>query len=242
MFTVALIGPDGAGKTTIGHIIERELPLPVKYLYMGVNADSSNHLLPTARLARLIRRARGKRDNRGPREHNLEASPTKGALRQMASSIKSILSLANRLAEECYRQALAWYYKRRRFIVLFDRHYFPDYYAYDIIRDGRRRPLAQRIHGLFLNHVYPKPDLLVYLDAPAEVLLARKGEGTRELLERRRGDYLQIAQVVKHFVVVDANRPQSAVARDVRACISDFYRSQNQRGDIHAVSANNPFP
>jgi ABC-type branched-subunit amino acid transport system ATPase component len=54
MFTVALIGPDGAGKTTIGRRIEHTLPLPVKYVYMGVNLDSSNHMLPTTRLLKSI--------------------------------------------------------------------------------------------------------------------------------------------------------------------------------------------
>src|SRR5437667_23836 len=51
-FTVALIGPDGAGKTTIGRRLEKSLPLPVRYLYMGVNAEASNALLPTTRVLR----------------------------------------------------------------------------------------------------------------------------------------------------------------------------------------------
>ena len=59
MFTVALIGPDGAGKTTIGKRIEHTLPLPVKYVYMGVNLDSSNHMLPTTRLIKALKRMRG---------------------------------------------------------------------------------------------------------------------------------------------------------------------------------------
>ena len=41
-------------KTTIGRRIEHTLPLPVKYVYMGVNLDSSNHMLPTTRLIKAI--------------------------------------------------------------------------------------------------------------------------------------------------------------------------------------------
>jgi cytidylate kinase len=57
MFTVALIGPDGAGKTTISRRLEHELPLPVKYVYMGINTVASNHMLPTTRLACAMKRS-----------------------------------------------------------------------------------------------------------------------------------------------------------------------------------------
>ena len=42
MTTVALVGPDGAGKTTVARRLEGALEIPVRYLYMGVSADSSN--------------------------------------------------------------------------------------------------------------------------------------------------------------------------------------------------------
>ena len=178
MFTVALIGPDGAGKTTIGRLVEHELPLPVKYVYMGVNSDASNHMLLTSRLLRVVKRACGVRPpSAGPRDSTADDRPQRGVIRKTATTLKSLLSLANRLAEEWYRQAVSWYYQRRRFIVLFDRHYFPDYYAYDIVDDGRPRSLARRIHGFFLSRVYPKPDLFIYLDAPAEVLLRARERG-----------------------------------------------------------------
>jgi GTPase SAR1 family protein len=53
MFTVALIGGDGAGKTTIANRLVEDLPFRVKYLYMGFSTISSNAALPTTKLARL---------------------------------------------------------------------------------------------------------------------------------------------------------------------------------------------
>ncbi len=227
MFTVALIGPDGAGKTTIGRQIEHTLPLPVKYVYMGVNLDSSNHMLPTTRLLKAIKRARGAApDVAGPPDPNRVRTRPKGFVKQVLAGLKSGLRMTNRIGEEWFRQALAWYYQRRGNIVLFDRHFFSDYYAYDIANPRADRRLSDRIHGFILNRVYPKPDLVIYLDAPAEVLFARKGEGTIEALERRRQEYMSLRGVVKHFALVDATQPQELVAREVTNLIRDFY---NQR-------------
>ena len=75
-FTVALIGPDGAGKTTVARRLGDVLLLPVTYLYMGVNPDSSNVLLPTTRLVHAFRRARGAQpDTAGPRDSRRPERP-----------------------------------------------------------------------------------------------------------------------------------------------------------------------
>src|SRR5262249_22729197 len=126
-------------------------------------------------------------------------------------------------------QGLAWYYQRRGNIVLFDRHFFSDFYAHDIARNGRPRPLSKRIHGFMLEHVYPKPDLVILLDAPVEVLFARKGEGTLKALEHRRQEYLQMQSLVKHFAVVDARQSAEDVARDVTGLVKEFHREQTGR-------------
>ena len=257
MFTVALIGPDGAGKTTIGRRLEQTLPLPVRYVYMGINYEASNHVLPTTRLIRAARRARGVGpDTAGPRDPERLRPRPKGLVKRVAHGLKSSLSLANRIAEESFRHGVARYYQYRGFIVLFDRHFYSDYYAYDIAPSGwtgrrgdgatgrpdptappvppsprrpvppvRGRPVGSRIHGFLLERVYPKPDLVIYLDAPAEVLFARKGEGTLELLERRRHDYLEMRHRVKEFAVVDASRPADAVAREVTERIWEYYQA-----------------
>lgn len=229
MFTIALIGPDGAGKTTIGRRLEHNLPMPVKYLYMGVSTDSSNVMLPTTRLIRTVKRQLGaKPDTAGPPDPHLNKPHPKGFVKQAVASLRSSLRLANRLSEEWFRQTLAWYYQHRGYIVLFDRHFFSDYYAYDITDNGLGRSFSRRIHGFVLKHIYPKPDLVIYLDAPADVLFARKGEGTIQALERRRGDYLQLSHIIDHFATVDANQPEDVVANRVTQLICDFYESRVQ--------------
>ncbi len=46
------------------------------------------------------------------------------------------------------------------------------------------------------------------------MLLARKGEGSAELLEQRRSDYLALGDVTPDFAVVDATMPlEDVVAR-----------------------------
>jgi len=126
------------------------------------------------------------------------------------------------LAEEWYRQWLAWRWQRSGAVVVFDRHFFVDYHAYDVDEAGRSadRSWSQRLHGSILGRFYPRPDLVVYLDAPGDVLLARKGEGTVEALERRRGEYRAIAQHVPDFVEVDATAPVDEVTRRVAETIA----------------------
>ena len=203
-FTVALIGCDGAGKTTVARALERTTELPVRYLYMGVSAESSNHQLPSTRVAHAVKR-------RAP------ATRRQAPARRAFRAGRSALRMANRLAEEWYRQLIAQAFMARGSIVVFDRHFLADYHALDVA--GAGRPLSRRIHGWMLMRVYPRPDLVVVLDAPPEVLFARKGEGTLASLARRREDYLGLvdtaAGVDRSFAVVSATQPVDAVVADV---------------------------
>jgi thymidylate kinase len=213
-FTVAIIGPDGAGKTSVARRIERTLAHPAKYIYMGVNAGASNVVLPTSWLAHAIHRARGAPPAGGPPALDRRPRP-QGAGRRAMRSLRSMLGLGNRLLDEGYRQCVVWYHLARGRIVLFDRHFYFDYYAHDIAPGSRDRSVSQRLHGLFLERVYPKPDLVVLLDAPPEILWARKQEGAFEAVVRRREEYLHMEPAFEDFVVVDATRPQDDVVRQV---------------------------
>ena len=218
--TVALIGCDGAGKTTVARALERAPGLPIRYLYMGVSAEASNRQLPTTRLANFVKRARGGGGSQHPLPAVAPAHPA-GRVRSARRSARAGLRLANRLAEEWYRQLIAQAYRARGDIVVFDRHFVADYHAYDIAGSGR--PIARRIHGWVLSRAYPKPDLVVFLDAPPAVLHARKGEGTIASLTRRREEYLSLADrgLGGAFAVVSATQPLPVVVEEVATLIRD---------------------
>jgi len=220
VITVALIGPDGAGKSTISELLEREpMPAPVKRIYMGVNLQASGLMLPTTRLVLAVKSARGRRtDLAAPSADPVAGggSPAHRAVRGTLRGVRMVMWLA----EEWFRQLVAEYHRRRGAIVVFDRHFYADYYHADIA--AGRRPLSSRVHGFLLKHAYPKPDLVICLDAPGSVLFERKHEASAEWLERRRHQYLQLAHEVPHFAVVDVDRPLEAVTRDVASVISEF--------------------
>ncbi len=234
-FSVALIGPDGAGKTTIARVLPGRLPMRTTYLYMGVAAESSNKLLPSTRLIETVKARRRMTRATAPSPTPSRGTDDPGRARRRAGPLKAAtkaigagLRLGNRVAEEWYRQGLAWSHQAKGEVVLFDRHFYIDYHAADIAgapTSGRRR-----LHGWMLGHVYPRPDLVVYLDAPTEVLLARKGEGTLESIARRQADYRSLADEVEHFAIVDANRPLDAVIDDVVDEIVAFAGTSPRRG------------
>jgi thymidylate kinase len=235
-FTVALVGPDGVGKTTIARQLEGAGTLPIKYLYMGDNVEASNYTLPTTRWWKTRRRrARAAALQRGgpaaaapavavtPAGNDSGRNPARrGLLRRAVHPLRKTLGFANRILEESYRQTVASSFVRRGSIVVFDRHFLLDYYHTDVTGERARQSLKHRMHGWFLRRVTRAPDLVVYLDAPGDVVFRRKGELTPEILEMRRHQYRSLAGVFPHFSQVDANRPLAEVVHDVTSAIERF--------------------
>jgi thymidylate kinase len=213
-FTIALLGPDGSGKTTVARRLIEALGPDARYMYMSINPASGNHVLPTTRLAWVLR---------GRPEH------IEGLRRRHSSRVVGVgaelLALANQVAEECYRLLIARWHVLRGRMVVFDRHYYFDYYATDVVAAERR--WEDRLHGLVLQRL-PRPDLPLYLDAPPEVLHARKGEGTLESLTALRHDLLAAVASHPDSVIVDGNAPVDDVVQALLAAIRAF---RAQRGE-----------
>jgi thymidylate kinase len=66
-----------------------------------------------------------------------------------------------------------------------------------------------------LGRAIPTPDLVLILDAPGEIMFARKGEHSPDLLEEQRQRFLALLPRIPQAEVVDVSRPEEEVRRDV---------------------------
>src|SRR5260221_2563134 len=228
MFSGAVIGPDGAGKTTLTAQLQQGATIPVKCLYMGVNIEASNHALPTSRVVAYFKRRQNKES--GVCRSVDDSAPGQGnAKRSLNGWVWAIGRLINRLLEEWYRQLLSWGYQIRGYAVVYDRHFLYDFTLDGV--DGEKRPADKRLHRWLLEKCYPQPDLTIYLDAPAEVLFARQGDKTLEELERGRQAFLQLRYMATNFVQIDATRPFDVVYAEVSRLIEQGCRNNRAKAD-----------
>ena len=209
MASIALIGADGAGKSTLTRMLIEADAAHLRCLYMGIETAKSHVALPTSRWAERLKRRREK----GVPACGATKAPAAQPPRRLRHTARAAVRLANRLAEEWFRQCASWVYQARGFVVLYDRHFLFDFAPE--MTGGRPERWDRRVHQWCLQRFYPRPDLTVFLDAPGEMLFARMGELTIEELERRRQAFLRIGKRTPGFVTVDATRPLSAVYEDV---------------------------
>lgn len=236
MASVAFIGPDGTGKTTITRRLEQSGLLPFKYLYMGVNTYAATTALPTTRLAEFLKR----RLRRGTRTSGERAAAGTGG-RRAAGWLWATARLGNHLAEEWYRQLVSWSYQLRGFVVLYDRHFMFDF-SPEIVAGMPTEP-DRRLHHWLVTHAYPRPELVFFLDAPGDVLYARKGESTIEELDRRRRGFEALGARMPNVIRLDATRPIDEVYRDVVAHLTRFYDGRRRaawRPFAAAIGATGP--
>jgi thymidylate kinase len=210
--TVALVGPDGSGKTSIARRLETEFDGRARYLYMGNNAASSNMSLPTTRAVNQVKLKQVQRStSMTPAEakaslHGLEHR------RQVRSLPWRIARLANRIVEASFRQVFASVYSARGAVVILDRH--P---RFEYGEPGKpSKQATERIFRWFVWSVLPEPALVFLLDAPAEELYARKQEVPVEYLEKARRRYKAICETCENTIEIDVQRPLNDVVSEIQ--------------------------
>lgn len=222
MTAVALIGGDGAGKTTIAEHLTTSGDFRAKYLYMGISAQSGDRLLPTSRLVLWLKRRAYRRRTRAhtgreptttriPPEHDEYAARDHGGLWVAAR-------LANRFVEAWYRQIVSRVYQARGYLIVYDRHVLFD----TGVLDPRARRRARRSERIFdtLMRRFPRPDAVLFLETSGEVLHARKGEANPDYLDRETRMYLAQAGAVDRFVRLDASQPLDEVKRQATEIVA----------------------
>ena len=171
--TIALLGPDGAGKSALAGLVGVGGPMPIRSVYLGLYGGSR--------------------------------------ARQRASAVPG-LGLARRLTAMWRGWLIAWWHARRGRLVLLDRH------PYDArLEDSRPRSLTGRLRRAVLGHALPAPDVVIVLDAPADVLHRRKPEHALDRIEAQRRRYLALSERLDRAFLIDASAPLDEVARRVTA-------------------------
>jgi thymidylate kinase len=188
--SLAILGPDGAGKTTLADGVRARIPLPSKYVYLGIWRPS--------RFDHVLRRVLGAR-------------------------------LAVRIATLLSKAVLIAYHRRRGRLVVLDR------YTCDADLPVSELDLKGRVSAMLLRRTCPEPDLILLLDAPVELMYARKGELGLTELQLRRDGYLSMLDKFRDMVIVDAALPLDEVRRQATALLWDRWARSSAGSDSRAV-------
>jgi thymidylate kinase len=227
---ITLVGADGAGKSTHARLLADSVQ-PSTYIYMGSNPSAVTHSLPTTRAWTWAKRVLGgKVHHSGPPAPGPVRAP-RSVFRRVLQHIKSIGVVLLRASEELYRLGLARTLARGGHLVILDRHPYLDYHQRRVRSDGGWMRWGDRVHALLLRHVYPKPERLVLLDAPAEILYARKPEGSLDDLRARRQEYLDLTERLPRNVrlhILDV----SGSEEDVAAALVTISRDGQREAEV----------
>ncbi len=110
-------------------------------------------------------------------------------------------------------------------LVIADRHSLLDLLVDPLrYRYGGPRRLVE-----ILLPLTPQPDLILLLDAPVEVLQARKSELTTGQAQQLRTGYLQLSRSLPGFRVIDSTRPIEEVCTEVVEAIQSLLPLKRQQ-------------
>jgi thymidylate kinase len=193
---IVVLGPDGAGKSSVIQKLTQDL------CKVGCNVKV-RHLKPQIIMVW--------RDNQEPVTLHPHGKPPRSAL-------TSVAKIFTWLIEEWYAHL---FLDKQGTVLICDRYY------HDLLVD----PIRYRYGGPFwiarlVGRLMPQPELWLLLDAPADVLQARKQEVTWKESARQRQEYLVfVGKQLKH-VIVDAAQSLDRVVIEVEHAIDAIYTLQ----------------
>jgi thymidylate kinase len=118
---------------------------------------------------------------------------------------------------------ISWSYQIRGYLVIYDRHFIFDFIPDKLDKSTNKKRLSTKIHDWNLRNLYEVPSLIIFLEAPAEVLFARKGEATVEYMNAKNEAFLEFGKKLKNFVPVDATQTVDEVFNDVKDKIKKLF-------------------
>ena len=187
---IVILGPDGAGKSSVINGL-------MDRLHPDGFVVKMRHLKP-----RMVAQLRGQSITIVVDPHG---KPPRGAF-------LSLVKIWVWLFEEWYAY---FFHEKKNTLLVCDRYY------HDLLVDPKRYRFGAPIWiAELVGRLMPQPKLWVLLNAPAEVLQARKQEVTPEESARQSSAYLMFIRKRNAHVVVDASQPLDSVIADVEQAIS----------------------
>jgi thymidylate kinase len=216
--TIAFIGPDGAGKTTMTQAFTRALnamQIPVRFAEMG---PWNHHVLPSIRVLSYF--------GASP----LEGAPLPNGERRIfrkfvTATIKRYAYLAH-----VFLDGWARYFMRvfphlclRRVVVL-------DRSILDLLTGYYNQPIApsQTLRKWIVSNS-PQADITILLDNDADIIWGRKKEFPRDLIRDSIERYRALAREEDIVVIHTGDAPESVVARFMSANWQKIVRLRRDR-------------
>ncbi|HKU72160.1 MAG TPA: hypothetical protein VJQ51_15100 [Burkholderiales bacterium] len=190
-FTVAVLGPDGSGKSAVVSRMLSDLGPVFRHVHYL-------HLRPRVE----------KRLTKPGKEGTPQARPARGAV---ASLVRLVWYYLDYVAGYALQ---VWPLRGHTGLVAFDR------YFHDLLIDPvRYRYGGPRGVARWVARLVPEPDLWILLDAPVEVLRARRRDVDVAEAESLRHGYERFFSRLPNAAVIDAGQDLQRVATDTEAAI-----------------------